>query len=585
MAQQDRPDRINQLPNEILALIMELFVYEPDLQKLVNDQKLSPGLTQYFLPPLVYKADRISFVCRRWRDIALNTPRLWSQIHLSWPNCAVSTYFSRSGSVPLSLAMNKRSFIRTTTPWKDREDSQAMTPFKHIVKSLTASNSFHRIDRLSIEWRHHVSAFTVQDLLISPNLILYELSGTTHLPLLSDVCFYSTSIKSTFPSPCSNASSSDIIRFLESCPLLETVILICGSVNKDTVSYDEEDHASGEFISPNDVTYTAGSPPSSVDPEITLPTPLLYLKSLRLAQDQKPFTEKILNSFTFPSSASVILSINFSKSHSFISALPSPLLNVLPLSHTLSIRIDSSKSTVALNLDFKAHSYPQFAIELLEHPDWELSRVQERDLRIKETEVFFDSLTRLPPFTDLSVLGLSVRYIPSLKAKTISSFLAHLPCLDRLSVRTPNANPIITALGTSSRILNTKSYRNSNNMFYSLTFPAPKLHIFDIRKSRFSPTLLERMLLDRDQWVAEMEEIKVTRGWSLRSWKDKDGRRAEEVLRSLKGDVCELEDGCWTDNSVDLEDDEKEDSEEEEEESEESEVEDSSRPISDEERL
>ncbi|KZT34287.1 hypothetical protein SISSUDRAFT_297385 [Sistotremastrum suecicum HHB10207 ss-3] len=123
-------------------------------------------------------------------------------------------------------------------------------------------------------------------------------------------------------------------------------------------------------------------------------------------------------------------------------------------------------------------------------------------------------------------------------------------------------------------------------MFYSLTFPAPKLHVLDIRKSRFSPPLLERMLLDRDKWAAEMEEIKVTRGWSLRSWKDKDGRRAEEVLRSLKADACELEEGCWTDNSVDLEEDDgKEDSEEEEEESEESEVEDSSRPISDEERL
>ncbi|KZT34288.1 hypothetical protein SISSUDRAFT_297374 [Sistotremastrum suecicum HHB10207 ss-3] len=198
---------------------MELFVYEPDLQHLVNDQKLSPGLTQYFLPPLVYKADRISFVCRRWRDIALNTPRLWSQIHLSWPDCAVSTYFSRSGSVPLSLGINKRSFIRTATPWKDREDPHSMTPFKHVVKSLTASNSFHRIHRLSIEWRHHVSAFTVQDLLISPNLLSFvksilsneapvltpklsqlhlrytdELSGTgyrlvslAHLPLLSDL--------------------------------------------------------------------------------------------------------------------------------------------------------------------------------------------------------------------------------------------------------------------------------------------------------------------------------------------------------------------------------------------------------------
>ena len=67
-----------------------------------------------------YKAVMLpSHVCKHWRDVALSTPALWTNIVLCVTNetfesraALVTTWFSRSGSLPLSFTLEGRENVR-----------------------------------------------------------------------------------------------------------------------------------------------------------------------------------------------------------------------------------------------------------------------------------------------------------------------------------------------------------------------------------------------------------------------------------------------------------------------------------------
>lgn len=54
---------------------------------------------------------KITHICRRWRWIALGTPRLWAYVKLTSPDC-VSTCLARSGQVPVLIFEPPRRFFR-----------------------------------------------------------------------------------------------------------------------------------------------------------------------------------------------------------------------------------------------------------------------------------------------------------------------------------------------------------------------------------------------------------------------------------------------------------------------------------------
>ncbi|KZT34289.1 hypothetical protein SISSUDRAFT_1122362 [Sistotremastrum suecicum HHB10207 ss-3] len=597
MVQEDGPGHINLLPDEMLALIMEFVVYQADLRELVNGRL--PGILpdRYGTEPVVYQAPRISFVCKRWRAIALATPRLWAQLHLSWPDSAISTYFSRSSSVPLSLGINERSCIREGDNREFMEDLQPISPLQRMIQSLTASNSLHRICRLSIQWRGSLlgpdrmppdlSAF-IKSLLsqevpaITPNLFQYHFMSTdyisriydsslslAHLPLLTDICLEWTSLRFILPSPClltdvyarcSQATETDVIRFLESCPLLENVV-----VHLSRFGFEDKE----------------GSSNFDSKPEVIDRAPLPHLKSLEITWVDTRFAEDILAKFDIPSSASIRLSIARAELQSVITSLPSSILNVLVLAHILAIYVEHPGSADPdFELEFEASSYPRFKINFSDCRSprngryHELSSSEEKRWRIAETKGLFEELTHLGPFEHLLSLSIRGRSVCGVESTIISLFFTQLPCVERISLRTIDGDPIITALSSitipTTTLISTPS-GDRTVISSTIKLPVPKLQFLNIRKAHFSRSLLERVLLDRENWAEEKFEVKTTpskkRHWRAAARGDIDvsgkgaGRSVDRVWNQLKWEDYVEEGEDWTDTSYDYDDDSDEDNE------------------------
>ncbi|KZS95005.1 hypothetical protein SISNIDRAFT_465236 [Sistotremastrum niveocremeum HHB9708] len=576
-------DHINRIPDEMIAQIMELYTYEDDLQDLIRTpEPSSPSLsanTKQNSIPHVNKPDQISSVCRRWRYIALNTPRLWAQFHLSWPASVVSTYMVRSGSAPLALGIDGVSFRQELLAGESDNGTATATNAERIIQSLSESNSCHRICRLSIQSLRHpiprsflsfaTSIFSSDLPVTTPNMsqLHFEsmelapgahplIISLAHLPRLSDIKFLKNiSLRSTFPSPCllshvhadcEEISSTHLVQFLKSCPLLEDVVLVQKDVNDYPSAEVEEDHPTDE----SDVTSDhncQGLPNQS--PPSNLPFPLPHLKNLTLRWTDTSYAEAVLSNFLFPPSASISLAIKRSEDQSVVSALPAPLLTFLTHSHTLSITVEPLRWwPISFSLDFKSSLYPRISVEFNEYlrmPGHSLghSTEDEKQWMIEDTDAIFDSLTHRVPLNQLKELEISARCLHSVDAGILSTFLANISLVERLSVGTIDADIILTAISSGPH----------NTVDKTIRHPLPKLHFLDLQNSRFSLDLLESVLLDREDWAAEMSGIKFMRDKSLDMWSDDDGRTAEDVLTNLKWYGTEIEGGNWTESSVDSE--------------------------------
>ncbi|KAG8744987.1 hypothetical protein FRC10_009095 [Ceratobasidium sp. 414] len=76
---------------------------------------------------------RMSWVARRWRDIALSTPELWNRIPLTNP-FRVSVYLERSGSTPLDIEVDARTYQVKTFALRRSMDllGQQLHRWRHI---------------------------------------------------------------------------------------------------------------------------------------------------------------------------------------------------------------------------------------------------------------------------------------------------------------------------------------------------------------------------------------------------------------------------------------------------------------------
>jgi len=80
-----RPSTINYLPTEILLVILDLDVHThrpPELRK-----------------------QTLASVCRRWRDVILQTPYFWSTIHVASATTSINTYLERSRGTLLDIVI------------------------------------------------------------------------------------------------------------------------------------------------------------------------------------------------------------------------------------------------------------------------------------------------------------------------------------------------------------------------------------------------------------------------------------------------------------------------------------------------
>ncbi|KAJ4472830.1 hypothetical protein C8J55DRAFT_141660 [Lentinula edodes] len=134
---------IRQIPSETLA---DIFVWcLPADRNAVRSLKEAPLL--------------LTTICRNWRQVALDTPRLWTSLHIFLPphmsDIAVSkraigvkTWLQRSGSLPLSISFHVKPHFgappTTTTTTMDFSDRlklliRTLVPFGHRFGNLFLS--------------------------------------------------------------------------------------------------------------------------------------------------------------------------------------------------------------------------------------------------------------------------------------------------------------------------------------------------------------------------------------------------------------------------------------------------------------
>ncbi|KZS94991.1 hypothetical protein SISNIDRAFT_484506 [Sistotremastrum niveocremeum HHB9708] len=586
-------DDINEFPDEILAMIMEEFIHEPDLQRLAKARNILEFLSSYDEEdiddrPQEYAAVLICLVCKRWREIALNTPRLWGQIHLGWPQATVSIYFERSGSSPLSLAINKRA-VRSGQ-------------FRQITTSLATTNTLHRITRVSIQWYAEMSSLTWDYAPISPEILSWTraildnkisvpnlsqfhlqirddsiqvptIENLAHLPLLTDVHFETISLKSTLPDPCrlttvraecSELKSLEIVDFLASCPLLEDVTLRHKKVDHVTLASDPRNDINIlDILSDSDEEGNANTAKPRELPEEIIeyddppaPIDLRYLRKFSLGWCTTDFLENILRRVTFPEASHISLSIAREEGPTVLSSLPPTLREALPQSLALEIRSYRPDGTsLAFALTFKGLYSPRYSVTFNEfesthdfHNNVEPS--EQRTLRIHETEDLFQELSKIP-FVFLLFFMLTARCLKDMEQDPINRLLLQFRRVQLIHIHTVNADRLIEALRSRGKKI----------------FPCPALKTLDIRNSGFDPANLKKVLQDREDWAVELSELKVTLDPKLRAWKQND-QSASDVLEELDG--CEAEEGSWTDSSASEDGDEDfDDSEDDENESDE----------------
>lgn len=80
---------IHDLPVELLAYILKYMVGTPDNPRVGG--------------PAFFQASFLTRICKKWRDIVINTPAIWSTFNGSLTTCAISRGLERSKNAPLQL--------------------------------------------------------------------------------------------------------------------------------------------------------------------------------------------------------------------------------------------------------------------------------------------------------------------------------------------------------------------------------------------------------------------------------------------------------------------------------------------------
>jgi len=184
---------INELPPELLAHIFLLGTAEYDTlenedeedEEMENEENEDEGDSDNDEGDSEPNFEvLVSHVCRLWRDIALDTPTLWTKLDFSegLPYERSKIYLERSKNAPLDI------YIDVT---KDDEVEDANDPFSAIAELMVCSDEMDGILDLVLP---HVSHWRVFSLAVSAyvlmNTALVELSKCPAAPMLEVLQLY-----------------------------------------------------------------------------------------------------------------------------------------------------------------------------------------------------------------------------------------------------------------------------------------------------------------------------------------------------------------------------------------------------------
>lgn len=139
---------IHRLPPEILARIfsdVRISVYSRSTLSLAQPQWTFPVYDDRELCSLL-------LVCRRWREVALNSPLLWSHV-MARPGIG-DNYLTRSASVPLTIYISPEISL-STTKLSGGNTFSVSCPAPLLYKSLKSIGKVHsRIRALHVGFKH-----------------------------------------------------------------------------------------------------------------------------------------------------------------------------------------------------------------------------------------------------------------------------------------------------------------------------------------------------------------------------------------------------------------------------------------------
>lgn len=424
-----------------------------------------------------------------WKNVTVQSPLIWSQIHLAWRDNAISTFMHRNGRAPLSIGINEVILRPSTFPtFKNRlqnllsraerlsfvinGDPLIYTLFSSEELGCICQAIFNGTPRPSYLQRLHIEL---------PSLTLTESDPMTlaNLPRLTTFHAQNLAISPNIPFPSllthveikNSNMSFDIITFFSCVPLLEIA------------SFIEDD---GNANPPTSLK----SPPDNLKTPITT---LPQLKKLSFQWYHTVLVDTILRTIQCPTSAEITIITRTSQDSIILESVPECLRVVLSSRSTLSLSLESTGSQNILSLDFKAPNSSFHHLELVHRVD--LAQYMS-GLGLRSLKLTSDILTGLGSggysLREICKLSLSFKYFPS--AETLTQLFGSLLNLEELSVQTRNVNPLLTALGSPS----------------STSLLCPVLSHLDLRRSRIDLKDLRNMLQARKDLDCRISRLKIT---------------------------------------------------------------------------
>ncbi|KIK68001.1 hypothetical protein GYMLUDRAFT_36810 [Collybiopsis luxurians FD-317 M1] len=208
---------IHHLPVEILTEIFLFCLSSPS-------EKVSVSCSQEM--PLV-----LSFICREWRSLALNTPRLWSSLSIRFPparslsvesvqkqRLGIELWLKRSGSHPLSISLTRSQGLQGLINRRESEDLDY-----HIFELLgPLMQRSHRITELVIfslqslnDFLRYLTTVEIQlSALISIHMQVEALMGPDKSRILSDIMSHSRTSMPNLQMLSIEALTSNAARYL-----------------------------------------------------------------------------------------------------------------------------------------------------------------------------------------------------------------------------------------------------------------------------------------------------------------------------------------------------------------------------------
>ncbi|KZT39005.1 hypothetical protein SISSUDRAFT_1128375 [Sistotremastrum suecicum HHB10207 ss-3] len=501
----DNPDTTSHFPNEIIAEILENVVHTEfaSMQDLIE-----PG-------HYASKWTLILSICRRWSEIALASPDIWSSIHLCWPRDIVITFLRRSQSAPLSVALNQ-DFVQD---FLAAAFDDVPLDAGHTVLALG------RMRKLNVEWNVRMgygefllnitqapaidwqgslallSHFRSRNILFTPDTLMFVPESLRYANIgPADVGIH-------------------IIDFLSTTPVLHTLEL------EERIDDDSIPLPAGFTFPPN-----------------VPPTPLHSLKRLRIGWMQTEYLNQILPRISCPAVSHISLSIKRDEYSTVLESLPLSCIDDFRSSTALSIFGDPwNRFSTNPESPFIIHwttpsATPGADPDAIEHRvefnEWDAGehRWDEMD------HIFYDLTSDAYSCVHLTRLNLSITRLPY--PTLLFKFLTPLVKLEELIVRVVHVAPLLVVLDP----------RNSDRP----NLICPALIKIDLRKSAFEPSDLAEVLEEREARECGVKELKITIGEQLQEANvpvhDLQGLR--EIFDKIRGsvEVYEAEEGGWIAN-------------------------------------